>query len=169
MFILILLLGGCMGSKKILPRGLKYLSIGDPMPEAGTRRLKGRAVRDTLFNEGGYQWRAAVLQYKGGKVYIEEDFWGKGKVNRIRIESPELKFKREFSVGMDVEALKRLTNDWNIIYLEDYGLLDLASPLFPEVHFLVKENGRQFSATQFEEIALEQLSDTSKIVAIVVM
>ncbi len=160
---------GCVGPREISSKGLVYAKIGAEMPQKGAKRLKGHAVRDTLFDQDGYQWRASVLKYKRGKVYIEEDFLGEGKVNRIRIETPELLFNKQYSVGMPLESLKELAEEWSVYYLEDYKLLDLTTAEFPEIHFLIHEEGYEPDGRAEQDIQLKDLTNTSKIVAIVVM
>lgn len=160
---------GCSSSKLIRGNGLKYLQLGDPMPEIGTVKIKGHAVRDTVFNEGGYIWRASILKYDKGKVYVEEDFLGKGIVNRIRIESPELIARKTVSVGMPIISLKTISEDWEVTYLADYELLDVVSVSYPTIHYLIKETKIPESSFEEKEHSINDLSDDAKIVAIVVM
>lgn len=160
---------GCIGPKEINHKGLKYAQIGMKMPEEGIKRLKGHAVRDTVFNQDGYRWRASILKYRKGKVYLEEDFTGGDTVGRIRIHTPELQFKKEFSVGMAAKDLRGLTGDWYAYYLNDYQLLDFSSDQFPEIHFLVQDPKYAGKEAIEAEIQLNDLTNTSKVVAIVVM
>lgn len=160
---------GCVGLKKIEPDGLSYLTIGEAMPEPGIRRLKGLSVRDTLYEADGFQWRASILRYPHGKVYVEEDFFGNGTVNRIRIESPDLKFKRQFSVGMEVVQLQKLASSWNIYYLDDYQLLDVSASNYPEIHFLVQDQALLQRRPEEDTLSLEDLNPQARVRAIVVM
>ena len=139
------------------------------MPQEGQKRLKGHAIRDTVFNEGGYTWRASILKLPKGKVYLEEDFTGTNTVGRIRIQTPVLKFQDAHSVGMPAKELSALSKGWYAFYLEDYGLLDFSCDEFPQLHFLVKDTEYPADPTKNAEIRLKDLTNTSKIVAIVVM
>jgi hypothetical protein len=154
-----ILLISCGGSKKITGNGLKYVRIGDPMLEEGLDKLKGRAVRDTIFNENGYIWRASILKYKTGKVYIEEDFFEKHTVNRIRVETPDLVSRKTITVGMNFSDLQSLGDDWEITYLESYGVFDVASIDYPSVHYLVKAS----------DSSQTQPGADAKIISIVIM
>ena len=155
----VVLLVSCGGSKKISRSGLKYIQIGDPMLKEGMDHLKGHAARDTIFNEDGYIWRAVILKYNTGKVYVEEDFFEKKVVNRIRIETPDLISRKTIKVGMNFADLKALGDDWEIVYLDSYRVFDVASIDFPSIHYLVKASS----------VTREQPEDTAKIVSIVVM
>ena len=101
--------------------------------------IPGVADRDTTFNDHEYSWRGLVLQYPMGKVYIEEDFEGMGTINRIRIETPELKLKNGIKTGDTVKQLRAASAKWTITALADYKLFDFYSTAFPQIHFLVSE------------------------------
>ncbi len=90
LFGLILVSFACSGPSKITKKGLSYAKLGDPMPQEGISQLNGLIARDTLYKEGGFQWRALILSYGEEEIFIEEDFGRQGMINRIRIESPEL-------------------------------------------------------------------------------
>ena len=160
---------GCIGPKEINSNGLKYARLGMKMPEEGQKRLKGHAIRDTVFNEGGYQWRASILKFPKGKVYLEEDFTGTNTVGRIRIEAPALSFKKAYGVGTPAGNLGDLSDEWFAYYLRDYELLDFSSNEFPGLHFLVRDTKYTGEQAGDVEIQLKDLTNTSKIVAIVVM
>ncbi|MEO1450954.1 MAG: hypothetical protein AAFV07_15600, partial [Bacteroidota bacterium] len=129
---------GCKGPYQIRDNGLSYLSLGAPMPETGTVRLKRLPVRDTVFFENDFTWRASVIKYPVGKVYVESDFLGQETVNRIRIQSPDLQLDKQFSVGDPITGLTSWAEVWDLTYLEDYGVYDLVAIDRPSVHFLVK-------------------------------
>ena len=156
-----LLFFGCGGAKKISGGGLKYVNIGDVMPPEGLNQIKGHAVRDTIFNEDGYIWRALILKYKTGKVYVEEDFFNQNLVNRIRIETPDLVSRKSITIGMNFGELKTLGDDWDVNYLESYGFFDVASIDYPSIHYLIKSNINTKDS--------EKLENDAKIVSIVVM
>ena len=73
----------CRDSKTLFQNGLSYAHLGDVMIPAGMGHFKGHAVRDTICSENDYQWRAAVLKYPNGNVWIEEDFFGEGIVIQL--------------------------------------------------------------------------------------
>ena len=161
-------LSSCSGSKRLRQNGLAQLTIGKPMLSTETQRWKRHLVRDTLFNEGGYTWRASILQYKDGKVYVEEDFLGQNQINRIRVESRELRLKKGQAVGMKLADLLVTGRDWQVVYLEAYQLLDIISLYQPSVHYLVRDP--QFQVRSLSQpIHIDELSATAEITAIVLM
>lgn len=139
------------------------------MPEESIKRLGGKSLRDTLFDQSGYSWRAKILDYKDGKVYVEEDFWGQNQVNRIRIESQALQAKSGISVGMSVGDLKQISDKWEALFLADYDLLDLILPQQPSIHYLVRETNPPNRSSSEAPILIEEIPSESLIVAIVVM
>lgn len=136
------------------------------MPAPGEPRLKGHALRDTFVESGEFQWREAVLEYKKGNVYLEDDFYGSGHVNRIRIYTPELRLRNGLQVGMTVSELKAKANDWTVVPLADYQVLDLYSRIFPRIHFIVDDPAVPKDGS-WEDYRIEQVNEQSKIVAIV--
>jgi len=135
--VCLLLLSACQQHRVLVPNGLKYLQLGDPMIPPATHKLKGKFVRDTLFSEGEYSWRAAILDYPQGKVYVESDFYGQNFVNRIRVEAPQLIFRDQLYAGMTLGELAALPWEWEVYYLESYQVWDLSSPAFHNLHLLV--------------------------------
>ena len=162
-------LASCAARKRINDKGLKYIQLGDPMPKEGLNRFKGHSVRDTIYDEGGYRWRAMILAYKDGDVYIEEDFLGEKKVNRIRVESAELNVNKEIAVGMSFGELKTRANDWDILYLDAYGLLDVTSLSNYHIHYLIKDEDIPAARFEKEKIEPNDISDSAIIVGIVIM
>ena len=70
-----LLVMGCTGNRKrITSNGLHHLQLGDPLPPAGIDHLRGHGVRDTFVEQGDYQWREVVMDYRKGKVPNTLDF-----------------------------------------------------------------------------------------------
>ncbi|MEL6675888.1 MAG: hypothetical protein AAFR61_27015 [Bacteroidota bacterium] len=163
------LLSACGAGSQITERGLKYVKLGDPMPEAGLNRWKGHAVTDTLFDEGGFSWRGMVLKYREGQVLIEEDFLKQGTVNRIRVESPQLNVKKTIAVGNTVADLLPLAKDWDVLYLADYGLLDVTSLSDYHIHFLIRDTENKQELFEKEGLKLQELSPSAQIVSIVIM
>ena len=134
---LISLLLGCQAHKELVPNGLKFVQVGDPMIPVNKYKLKGKYLRDTVFQAEEYTWRASILDYPTGKVYIEEDFYGQNLVSRIRVEASQLMFRQEIYAGMSLEELKSLPWKWEIFYLENYQVWDLSSDAFAGLHLLV--------------------------------
>ena len=142
------------------------------MPAVGASSIGGHSLRDTVFQQGGYEWRAAIVGYGNqGKVYLEDGFWGEGKVNRIRVESPKLRVKGadQLRVGMAWEVLQGLGQDWEMTYLADFGLTDVFSPSFPRMHFLIREVRQAPEVLQAPEPGTALLSPDAVIAAIVLM
>ena len=162
-------LASCAASKRISEKGLKFIKLGDPMPAEGLKRYKGHAVRDTTYDEGGYRWRAVIMDYKDGEVYIEEDFLGEKKVNRIRVESAKLSVNKEIVVGMSFGELKTRANDWDIIYLYSYGLLDVTSVSSYHIHYLIKDEKTPAKQYEKEKIEPDDINDDAKVIGIVIM
>ncbi|MDX2248588.1 MAG: hypothetical protein SF052_17515 [Bacteroidia bacterium] len=160
---------GCTGSKNLRDNGLSYLKLGDPMPREGTVLLKGHSVRDTMFHEQDFIWRASVIKYGKGRVYVEDDFLQTGKVNRIRIQTPELRAQKLIHVGMTFGDLQAMDETWDIAWLEDYQLLDIISIDHPSVHYLIREKEKPAVYFNKTPILKTDISPASTIVAIVIM
>ena len=156
----------CQAHKELVPKGLKFAQIGEEMIAPDTYKLKGKYLRDTLFQEEEYTWRAAVLDYPTGKVYIEEDFYGQNRINRIRVEAGQFSFRKELFPGMSIAELKQLPWQWEISYLEAYGVWDLHSTAFPRLHLLVPVDTPSIS-DPFAISSLDQLADKLAIRALV--
>lgn len=161
-------LGSCAGKKTTIGRnGLHAIKLGDKLPEPGTESLKGIPLRDTLFEDSSYTWRAAMMEYKEGVVYLEQDFFGEDALNRIRIETPELKLKNGLRVGKTVADLKKINGPWFISPLTEYNVFDFYTQLFPSTHFLVSAPEADMSDPDWKNYSLETFQDDAKIVAIV--
>ena len=156
----------CQVHKELVPKGLKFAQIGEEMIPPDTHKLKGKYLRDTLFQEEDYIWRASILDYPTGKVYIEEDFYSQNRINRIRVEAKQFSFRKEVYPGMPISELKQLPWQWEMTYLEAYGVWDLNSAAFPRLHLLVPVDTTVFS-DPFSVSSLDQLADESKVKALV--
>lgn len=167
--ISVFLLSACTSNRRISSKGLPFIQLGESMPAEGLNSLNEHSVKDTLFDEGGYQWRATILEYETGRVWIEEDFLRKGKVNRIRVETPYFQGKKHISVGMSFKELKALKNDWNIFYLSQYGVIDVSSDSKFTIHYLLEDPSYVPDDTEQVLVPLEKVRDDAKIVAIVIM
>lgn len=159
-------LWGCTSLRTIRPDGLKHVRLGQAMPGPGNLQWKAGPYRDTLLNEGGYQWPAKILEYPNGEVWIEGDFFGADRVNRIRVESPDLHLKgrKQLAVGTPLAELRARHQRWQVSYLPGYARYDLIDPQQPNVHFLFAA-----PATVPDQPALDDLADTATVEAIVVM
>lgn len=166
---LTLTLTSCSGRKKVIrSNGIHALQLGDELPAPGTKSLKGISLRDTLIEDGEYQWRAALLEYKKGLVYLEEDFFRSEQLNRIRIETPELRLRNGLRVGMTVEDLRDKAEEWYISPMAKYKLFDFYSRMFPRVHFVIDDpNATEFDK-EWEAYKVDTFSADARIVAIVV-
>ena len=161
------LLSGCSGSKIIQPNGLSFIKLGHEMPVVGTKNIKGHSVKDSLCEENDFRWRAAILKYPHGRVYLEEDFFSSGILNRIRVATPDLKLKNGLAVGQTVAHLKATVEDWYISPLPEYKLFEFYSDLLPGLHFVVDEPGHTLENLSPADNPLEGFRGDSKIVAIV--
>lgn len=155
-------------AKMISESGLKYARIGAEMPPVGTKNLKGHAVSDTLMEENEYSWRVSVVDYKEGKVFVEEDFFLKDVINRVRIETPELKLKNGLTVGNTVADLAKITDQWYIHPLPEYKVFDFYSQLLPRIHFIISQPGKMMEETDWEKYPISSFDQSAKISAIVV-
>ncbi len=166
---MIFMIQGCATKRRMITtNGIHAMKLGEKLPAIGTPSLKGHALRDTFVDEGEFSWRQAVMEYKKGNVYIEEDFFGSGQVGRIRIYTPELSLRNGLRVGMAASDLKTKANDWTVIPMADYNVLDLYSRIFPRIHFIVDDPAVSKEGS-WEEYNIDQVNDTAKIVAIVVL
>jgi hypothetical protein len=159
-------LAACTSLKTISPAGLKHVRLGQEMPGPENPQLKAGPYVDTLLQAQGYQWPAKVIQYPEGTVWIEGDFFGADLVNRIRVESPEIKVKgqRGLTVGTAKPEFEAKHARWQVSYLPDYARYDVIDPQQPQIHFL-------FVAPPSipEQPSLADLPDTATVQAIVVM
>lgn len=161
----------CSNSKEIAGNGLQGIEIGKNTPLKGKKRWKGRAVRDTLLSESGFNWKGSILKYRDGTVLVEEDFGGQGLVNRIRIETSKLSWKDSLRVGNTLSTLVSHSDSWLVSYLVDYELYDLVQEEHPSVHFLVSDKGNVPDSVKegSEAPQLNQIDPLARIVSIVVM
>lgn len=162
-------LTSCASRYKFDRGGLSFVKLGDAMPDLSGHKLKGQNLRDTIFNEGDYQWQAAILDYADGKVYIEEDFWGNGLVNRIRIQSAALHFNKQLMVGMTAADAAQLPLNWQVLALPDYEMLDVSPVEYPEIHLLFPVQENEKSLLDQENVSFKDLKHTAKVKAIVIM
>jgi hypothetical protein len=166
--LLAIALVGCAGGKKLITsNGVHALQIGDPMPAVGTDRLRGHSVRDTFVEQGDYQWREVVMDYRKGRVYLEEDFFGSDQLARVRIYTPELSLRNGLRVGMAVTDLQAQASDWTLIPMPDYDLIEAYSRTMPRIHFLIDDPAVSKTGS-WEDYKIEQLAPTAKIAMIVV-
>ncbi len=157
----------CSSGKKISSDGMAYAKIGASMPEPGTFKAKGHQVRDTVFEDEKYTWHVARVDYAQGCVFVEEDFYGSGKIGRIRVETPQVKLKNGLQTGQPVSALSAITTDWYISPMPKFGLFDFYSKLFPRTHFVVSAPGVPLDKS-WKEYQLVDFPPESEIVMITV-
>lgn len=163
------LITGCGAERKIITeKGLRFSKLGGEMPPAGARRHKGLPMHDSLAAQGEYTWRVAVLRYKGGNVVLEEDFFTKEMVNRIRIETPELQLRNGLAVGHTVNDLTVRSTEWYIVPLREYKLFDFYCRMYPGIHFLVDDPAHSMEDEEWEKYKAPDFNPSAKIVAIVV-
>jgi len=166
--LLVVGLGGCAGKKIIRSNGIHAIKLGDPLPAQGTDELGGVSVRDTLLTEREYEWRAALMEYEEGLVFLEEDFFGSKKLNRIRIETPELRLKNGLRVGKTIADLKSTKADWFIRAYPEFGVFEFYSRKFTQIHFLVETDQVPLERAGEKEYAVEEFGENDPIVGIVV-
>lgn len=167
LYIAACVFSACSSTSKITEKGLAFSKLGDPMPAQGLEDYGGNPVRDTTYDEGGFQWRALILSYPEGEVFIEEDFGGQALINRIRVETPDLKVSKNVEVGMLWKELLPLRKKWDAIYLSDYQVWDVVFPGKSRIHYLIEEE------RELDEAAIErgykEIAKEAKLRAIVVM
>lgn len=166
-FSLIFFLVACNGPSKITQKGLAYAKLGDAMPAKGTETLAGLPARDTLYDEGGFQWRALILTAGAEEIFIEEDFGKQGLINRIRVESPSLTVGKKKYVGMSWLDLSKLGKKWDAFYLANYGVWDVISQSQNRIHYLLEEK-RDTSIIDLDA-DVRNILDEAKVKAIVIM
>ena len=166
LILLALLLVSCFSAHSIRGDGLKHVRLGGEMPDVDRLAFHGRPLYDTLYDEGGFQWRTVIIEYPQGKVYVEEDFFGRETVNRIRIETPDLAVKKQIRVGNTLSDLQELGLRWVVTPIPAYGRIDVSSG---SLHFLVSDAGIDADALQDRVPAFESLPPEARILAIVVM
>ncbi len=146
--------------------GFRGVQLGNDFESVQNLNWKAGAKRDTLFNEGGYQWRGVILETENGLVLVEESFYGEKKVNRIRVESDKFRTKFDIMVGDPVSSLQQLPGDWVLIPLPEYEKLDISSEAHPTFHFLIPWEQKEGIE---EEITITDLDQTLQVVGIVIM
>lgn len=161
-------LSACTGSKVIKEAGLSYAKIGSDMPEVGMKKIKGHPVRDTMIHENDYSWRVAMLDYPNGQVWLEGDFFEKETLNRIHIQTSDLKTKSGIRVGDTVGDLLEITGSWYVNPMPRFQKFDFYSELIPRIHFVVDEPGLDMSKEGWENYPIANFNKSAKIVGIVV-
>lgn len=160
---------GCAAKKKMItPSGLYGIKLGDRLPPIEANEFKGVPLRDTILEDQDYSWRAALMSYEEGLVYLEEDFSNGDILNRIRVETPELKLKNGLRVGKTVADLQKIKGEWFISPLQDFGVFDCYSRSFPNTHFLIPDKGMDTSDPNWQKYRIEMLDPTAPIQAIVI-
>lgn len=126
--------------------GLTYIGIlGFPLDEL--KFEENIEVQDTLYTQGGYQWRGKELELEdGSKIFLEGNFVDEGdpanqlpvsSVNRIRVESPLYKTVDGVQVGQTFGALKATLSEEKMvaIYIPSAKMVDLTLPESSGLHF----------------------------------
>lgn len=166
---LIALLSGMVGmgcSPYLLKdNGFRGVQLGNDFESVQNLKWKNGTKRDTLFREGGYEWRGVLLEAEDGAVLVEEGFFGEEKINRIRVESDKFRTKFDIKVGDPVSRLQQIPVEWILIPLPEYGKVDISSEAHPSFHFLVPWENREVTG----EITLTDLDQTQQVVGIVIM
>lgn len=139
-------------------------------------------IKDTLFTQGGYQWRGKEVVFPdGSSVHLEGNFVDEGDpanqlevstVNRIRVESPLYQTPAGIKVGLSFGELKALIDEEQIvaIYIPSAKMVDLTVPEVSGLHFnlpLDTEIELQ-SGYQGKEIQINIIPDQTPIHSIVV-
>lgn len=166
------LLTACGARKQLIGSdGIYHVKIGGGMPPANQYEFNGIVCNDSIAEEDEYSWRIVTLDYKKGKVRVEEDFFMDEIVNRIRVETPELHLKNGLKVGSTLADLKKAEKDWYIAPLPKYQRWDFYSRKFPRIHFLVEAPGKSMSAADaenWESIKIDDFSPESLVEMIVI-
>jgi hypothetical protein len=104
-------------------------------------------IKDTVFTQGGYQWRGKeIILADGSSVHLEGNFVDEGDpanqlevstVNRIRVESPLYQTPEGIKVGLSFGELKALIDEEQIvaIYIPSAKMVDLTVPEVSGLHF----------------------------------
>lgn len=164
------MVSSCVPRKKLIRAdGLYVINLGEEMPPFGDDEFKGYPMRDTTEADGDFSWRVTLLEYKEGQVVLEEDFYGSDQLNRIRIETPELRLRNGLRVGMTVEDLLKKSGKWFIAPLQKYRLFDFYTRNLPGLHFLVDDPAHDISDPDYAAYSPDQFSPTARIVAIVLL
>ena len=126
-----------MSTRTIKNAGLKGVEIGAEMPDASITKLLGHYTYDTIIEEGGYSWRAMVINHPSGRVLVESDFSNQDIINRIQIMATDLRYQRKISVGSTVADLDQLAGPWYITHIPAYHRVDLT---VQGLHFLISDD-----------------------------
>lgn len=164
----LLFLQSCAGPSVMRKDGLSYIQLGDSMPAGHVSDLDGHSLTETMMEQHGYTWRVCTLAYETGQVLLESDFEGHTRVNRIRVETPEVKVKGGLKVGDQLADMLQKTRNWYARPYVEYELMEVTSTKFPRKIFLVKVDGFDYSGEQ-TEINTDDLPAESKVVGIVMM
>lgn len=162
------------GTKKqlITPKGLHFARIGDSLPSAASNPFQGFQTRDTLFRDAieskEVTWQALILMHKAGKIYLEEDFQGTGKIGRIRIESTDYRLKNKVKIGSTLSEILEASQDWEARPFPGFQLMELLSPKYPRIVLLLQVPGFEYGNAP-ATVPVEQLSGASRVVKIVVL
>lgn len=147
--------------------GIHYAKIGQHMPPEETYKIKGKIVLDTVFVDEDHEWRGMVVEHKEGIVILEEDFYDHETLNRIRIETPELRTKNGLTVGKTVGDLAEVTKRWHINAMPRFERWDFYAREMPRIHFVIKDDGK-IARGDTSVFKIEDFDPGIKIEAIVV-
>ena len=165
------LMFSCAGKKMIIKsEGLHYIKFGEDIPPVGTKRIAKRyALRDSILEDDSTSWRASVVQHKDGLVHLEEDFYARELLNRIRIETPELHLRNGLKVGDTLATLLATTEKWYIYPMKKFNLYEFSSPiLYPRIHFVIDDPSLPIHSENQEDYPLEKF-DPAAVVRMIVL
>lgn len=157
---------GCFPRHQIRTSGLKGLALGKPMPEKNIMRLIGYPAHDSVIEEGGYTWRAYVVELPEGHVLVESDFFQQETINRIQVYAPALTFQKTIQVGSTVADLAPLKKPWTVTHLPDFERVNIAAG---GLQFLISDHFLTEEQKQLPQIPLEQIPPNAPILGIVIM
>lgn len=164
------LLFSCSAKKMLIKSdGLHYIKFGEEIPPVGAKRIAKRyALRDSILEDEDTSWRASVVKHKEGLVYLEEDFYTKELLNRIRIETPELHLRNGLKVGDTLADLMATTNKWYVYPMKKFNLYEFSSPdLYPRIHFVVDDPTVPMTSENREDYPLEGFAPSAVVKMIV--
>lgn len=159
-----MLLSSCMSTRTIKPSGLKGISIGDEMPQMSMTKMLGHQAYDSLIDEGGYTWRAMVVNHPSGQVLVESDPFNQEVINRIQINASDLQYQKKVSVGSTIADLDEIGGAWFITHLPNYRRVDVT---VNGLHFLIGDDFVDTSDTT--ALTREQIPRAAPILTIVLM
>ncbi|MCI4667881.1 MAG: hypothetical protein MRZ79_06945 [Bacteroidia bacterium] len=158
----------CNSTYSIKNRKTGKFEVGAEWPPVDDFFWKGMEVLDTVYSESGYSWGVQILSDKDGRILIEEDFFVKGIINRIRIEHPKWKSKNGIQQGQSYGEVKGYFERGRGTYLEAYEYLDLVEREGSGIHFLFKVKKPAYWEGK-ETIDLKVIPDSLIISSIVIM